>query len=248
MDDLTITNDALSLLPAWLELKSAAEALGRVQEHNGSIPDVRLHSDARANVDRLIEAIRALVPLFAHDEAYLAAVTVDLGAWASGGFHEPDFLDSISVFTPAAERIDGTRHLIVFPMYTQNGSTDRHIEALLVQVMWPDFIAELEAGDYPNKMFLPMRFIDYTAGYDTNSAVLFPETVAMREVPQFTWGAIFQDREAARFRTVTEAATAITGLHLPEDARELVADQHLAEQTFIMWDLSLIHISEPTRH
>ena len=46
------------------------------------------------------------------------------------------------------------RHLVVFPMYTQNGSPDRHVEALLVEVIWPEFIAELEAGDYSNKLFV----------------------------------------------------------------------------------------------
>ena len=62
-----------------------------------------------------------------------------------------------------------------------------------------------EAGQYSNKLFVPIRFLDFTPGYDTNSAVLFPETVAMREVPKFTWGAIFADREAARFRSVVTA-------------------------------------------
>lgn len=108
---------------------------------------------------------------------------------------------------------------------------------MLVEVIWPEFIAELEAGDYSNALFVPLRFIDFTAGYDTNSAVLFPETVAMREIPSFTWGAIFQDREAARFRRVVEAACDVTKLELPADAAEMLADQTLAEQTFVMWDL-----------
>ncbi|MDP1788790.1 MAG: DUF6421 family protein, partial [Rhodoglobus sp.] len=74
-------------------------------------------------------------------------------------------------------------------------------------------------------------------GYDTNSAVLFPETVAMREIPTFTWGAIFQDREAARYRRVVKAASEITKLELPDDAKLLLENQKLAEETFIMWDL-----------
>jgi hypothetical protein len=122
-------------------------------------------------------------------------------------------------------------------MYTQNGSTDRHIEAILVEVIWPEFIAALEASDYGNKLFVPIRFIDFTPGYDTNSAVLFPETVAMREIPQFTWGAIFQDREAARYRRVVRAAAEITKLDLTEEDSRLLADQSLTEETFAMWDL-----------
>lgn len=237
MEATSLTATELALLPAWMTIKDAATAIGGLQEHNGSIPDIRAHGEARALVEQVVEAVASLAPLFPHDADYLSAVQSDLTAWASGGFHEPDFLASITAFGPATQRIDGTRHLVVFPMYTQNGSTDRHLEALLVEVMWPDFIGELEAGDYTNKLFLPMKFIDYTPGYDTNSAVLFPETVAMREVPQFTWGAIFQDREAARFRTVTRAAVDITGLALPEDAQRLLDDQLLAQETFIMWDL-----------
>jgi hypothetical protein len=122
-------------------------------------------------------------------------------------------------------------------MYTQNGSTSRLVEAVLFEVIWPDFIAELEAGDYGNKLFLPIRFLDFTPGYDTNSAVLFPETVAMREIPQFTWGAIFADREAARFRRVVSAAVDVTGLDMPADAQPLLDDQELTEHTFVMWDM-----------
>jgi hypothetical protein len=122
-------------------------------------------------------------------------------------------------------------------MYTQNGTPDRRLEAVLAEVLWPDFVAELEAGEYANRMFVPIRFLDFTAGYDSNSAVLFPETISMRRVPQFTWGAIFADREAARFRRVVTAAIAITGLDLPDEARGLLEDQLLAENTFVMWDL-----------
>ncbi len=140
-------------------------------------------------------------------------------------------------FHPEQHRVDGLRHLVVFPMYTQNGSTDRLVEAVLFEVIWPDFIADLEAGEYGNKLFVPIRFLDFTPGYDTNSAVLFPETVAMREIPKFSWGAIFADREAARFRRVVSAAIDITGLDLPADAEPLLEDQELAEHTFVMWDM-----------
>jgi Family of unknown function (DUF6421) len=67
--------------------------------------------------------------------------------------------------------------------------------------------------------------------------VLFPETVSMRAVPAFTWGAIFADREAARFRVVVREAASVTRLELPPVAAELLDDQQLAEETFVMWDL-----------
>jgi hypothetical protein len=123
-------------------------------------------------------------------------------------------------------------------MYTQNGNPDRNLEAVVLRVVWPDWLAELERTRYDNPQFVPITFQDFTPGYDTNSAVLFPETVAVREAPErFTWGAIFCDREAARFRHVTEAAVATLGLVLPEAAARLLADQELTQQTFVLWDL-----------
>ncbi|WP_062310569.1 DUF6421 family protein [Demequina rhizosphaerae] len=222
---------------AWLRLKEAATALQTLQIKNGSVPEASDHAAARAHVDAIVSSIRALAPLFPHDSAYLEALPRDFARWVDGGFGVPDFLDSLVAFQPQRHRVDGTRHLVVFPMYTQNGSSSRHVEALLAEAIWPEFVAALEAADYGNALFVSLRLIDFTPGYDTNSAVLFPETVAMREIPQFTWGAIFQDREAARYRRVVAAAADITKLELPADAAEMLEDQGLAERTFVMWDL-----------
>ena len=221
----------------WLGLKAAVSALRPLQVQDGSIPNDSDHADARSLVSTIVEHLRAFVPVFPHDAVYLTAAAIDFERWAFEGFLVPDFLDSLESFQPQRDRVDGLRHLVVFPMYTQNGSTDRLIEAVLVEVIWPEFVAALEAGDYSNAMFVPIRFVDFTEGYDTNSAVLFPETIAMRTVPTFTWGAIFADREAARFRRVVREASAITKLELPADAARLLDDQHLTEETFVMWDL-----------
>ncbi len=223
--------------PAWLDLKSAAAELRTVQVHDGSIPEASAHSAAKANVERIRTAVGALADQFPHDARYLAALDADFARWADSGFIEPDFLDSLNAFQPQLERVNARRHLVVFPMYTQNGSTDRFVEAVLIEVIWPEFVAALDAGEYSNGMFVPIRFIDFTDGYDTNSAVLFPETVAMREIPHFTWGAIFADREAARFRRVVRAAAEITKLDLPDGAARMLDDQALTEETFVMWDL-----------
>ncbi|MFC9983772.1 DUF6421 family protein [Microbacterium keratanolyticum] len=222
---------------AWAQLKSAAVALRDLQSADGSIPDAALHPAATELVAALTAGIRALAPAFPHDSAYLNASIVDFDRWVAEGFGVPDFYDSLVAFQPQQHRVDGIRHLVVFPMYTQNGSNQRLVEALIVQAIWPEFIAELEAGDYGNKLFVSLRLIDFTPGYDTNSAVLFPETVAMREIPTFTWGAIFQDREAARYRRVVRAASEITKLDLPERAAAMLDDQDLTEKTFVMWDI-----------
>ncbi|KRE29384.1 DUF6421 family protein [Agromyces sp. Soil535] len=228
--------------PAWLRLKESATRLqalqakdGSVPEEGDAVPDAR--GEASALVDAVVESIEELAPRFPHESAYLAASVVDFRRWQAEGFGAPDFLDSLVEFQPQRHRIDGIRHLVVFPMVTQNGSPDRHVEALVVETIWPEFVAALEAGDYSNKLFVSLRLVDFTPGYDTNSAVLFPETVAMREIPPFTWGAIFQDREAARYRRVVRAASEITKLELPDDAAALLDDQELAERTFVMWDI-----------
>ncbi|PPF60559.1 hypothetical protein C5E11_16545 [Clavibacter michiganensis] len=222
---------------AWLGLKQAAVELQALQVKDGSVPDAAAHPRAAELVAVISASIAALSPAFPHDADYHEALRRDFDRWVSDGFGVPDFLDSLVVFRPEKNRVNGIRHLVVFPMTTQNGSASRLVEAVLIEVIWPEFVAELEAGDYSNALFVPIRFVDFTPGYDTNSAVLFPETVATRSIPTFTWGAIFADREAARFRTVVRAAADTTRLELPEDAARLLTDQALAERTFVMWDL-----------
>lgn len=222
--------------PAWLELKAAAVALQAMQAKDGSVPEPDDRPAARVEVERIVAAVQELAPRFPHDADYLQALVGDVLRWSAEDFGVPDFFDALVAFQPQRHRVDGMRHLVVFPMYTQNGSPNRYIEAVLVEVIWPEFIAQLET-EYTNALFVSLRLVDFTPGYDTNSAVLFPETVSMREVPAFTWGAIFQDREAARYRRVVAAASEITKLELPEDAARMLTDQALTEQTFVMWDL-----------
>jgi hypothetical protein len=224
--------------PAWAQLKSSVEQLRPYLSKDGSV-DPGQHDVAAAQhvLAGVVAAVEGLAPRFPHDAAYLDALLADLRRWSAGGLGVPDFLDSLLAFHPETQRVDGIEHLVVFPMYTQNGNPDRHLEAVLLRVTWPHWVARIEAQDYPNAMFVPVAFLDFTAGYDTNSAVLFPETVAVREVPRFSWGAIFCDREAARFRRVISAAADVLRLELPPDAQRLLADQGTAQETFVLWDV-----------
>jgi hypothetical protein len=188
-------------------------------------------------VAQIVACVHKLAPQFPYDEAYLTQVCADLERWGADGFGVPDFLDSLLAFRPELQRVDGREHLVLFPMYTQNGNPNRQLEALLVKVMWPSWLADVEQGGYDNPMFVPINFVDFTEGYDTHSAVLFPETVAVREVPRYTWGGIFCDREAARFRTVSKAAAETLRLAVPPDAARLLGNQDLAQGTFALWDL-----------
>ncbi|MGP3924986.1 DUF6421 family protein [Streptomyces sp. 8N616] len=228
--------------PAWPALKDAVEEIRPWQSKDGSIDFGAEGAPTRATVElalgRVISAVEELSPLLSHDAAYHRALVADLRRWADGGFEVPDFLDSLLAFQPAQARADGLQHLVVFPMYTQNGNPDRNLEAVVLRVVWPDWLAELERTRFDNPLFLGITFEDFTSGYDTNSAVLFPETIAVREAPErFTWGAIFCDREAARFRKVTEAAVDILRLGLPEDVRAMIGDQARCQQAFVLWDM-----------
>jgi hypothetical protein len=127
-------------------------------------------------------------------------------------------------------------NLAVFSMYTQNGNPNRNLEVLVTNTFWPDWLAAKEKK-YSNAAFVPIEFVGFSAGYDTNSAVFFPETVAVREVSTYRWGGIFCDREAARFRRVVSAAQELLHLPLPADAEQLLSDQLLAQETYVLWDL-----------
>jgi hypothetical protein len=227
--------------PSWSRLKAAVTELRPLQSADGSIerdPDGAVKADkARELVGEIAASIAELSEQLPHDAAYLDAVVRDFARWADGGFGVPDFLDALLAFRPEQARRDGLEHLVVFPMYTQNGNPDRNVEAVLIKVVWPEWLARLEATRYDNPMFVPITFEDFTEGYDTDSAVLFPETVAVREVPRFTWGGIFCDREAARFRMVTHAAAESLGLDLPADAKELLDSQARTQDAFVLWDL-----------
>ncbi|MCL2541450.1 MAG: DUF6421 family protein [Nocardioidaceae bacterium] len=225
--------EALRTYSAWVTLRDAVTAF---QEHQQ--PDGSALGAPAGLMDTIRASIAELASCFPHDAAYLEALDADLARWQAGGFEKPDFLDSLTAFNPSQGRADGRQHLVVFAMYTQNGSTDRHLEAVLIREVWPEWLAGLERDRYDNPMFVPVRFDDFTSGYDTHSAVLFPETVAVRETPgRYSWGAIFCDREAARFRAVTSAAADTLGMDLPDDARALLADQARCEEAYVLWDL-----------
>ncbi len=231
VDEVDVTPDA------WVSLESAIEELRPLLATNGALAEDADSRTASDLITRIAEAVSALAPAFPHQAEQLRATVTDLQTWRDNGIGVPDFLDSLLLFHPEEHRQDGVLSLAVFPMYTQNGNPHRHLEAVITRTVWPDWIAALEAGDYDNAAFVPIEFVRFTAGYDTHSAVLFPETVAVRETPAFTWGGIFCDREAARFRTVSRAASEILGLSLPPDAEMLLNDQDLAQQTFVLWDL-----------
>ena len=225
--------------PAWLELKSAAAELRLNQAPDGSAdPSAADPARLRELVDTIAHAAQRLKTHFPHQDAYIDALGADLTAWADSGFGKPDFGRSTEAFRPDLWREDGIRHLVVFPMYKQNASRDVAFEALLVEVPWPDWVAELERDRYDNAKFVPVELLDHTDGYDSECAVLFPETFSYAQTPsEFHFGAIFCDREAERFRRVGSAASEALRLNLPPDAAALLSSPALSRDAFIVWDL-----------
>ena len=246
----TASATAIAKSAEWATIKDACVALQALQAKDGSVPDTSHHQEATEALEAMVDAVSALAPFFPHHSDYSDALVLDIQDYITSGFGVPDFYRSLSAFHPDRSRGDGVPHLVIFPMYTQNGSTHRFFEAVLCETIWPDFVDVLERETYSNPMFQPLRFIDFTPGYSGNSAVLFPESVAVTPrvpqdapegtapaLPAFTWGGIFADREAARFRKVVHRALEITRLELPDDAKELLSDQSVAEKTFVLWDL-----------
>jgi hypothetical protein len=225
--------------PHWAALRAATDALRLMQEPDASV-DLAEHdaSELRRLTDAMVSAIERLAPRFSHQAEYLEAVVDDLADWADGGFGVPDFGRSLELFRPDLHREDGIEHLVVFPMYLQNASRDKRFEALIVRVPWPDWLARLEGERYDNPKFVPVTFVDNTAGYDSECAVLFPETVAVAVRPaENHFGGIFCDRESARFRRVVSAAAHLLGLNLPADAAALLRSERLSQDAYTLWDL-----------
>ena len=224
--------------PAWRRLRDETDALRLLQEPGGEIDLQRRDpAEVRARVVAMTESLRALAPRFAHQREYLAQVPVDLMAWVDGGCARPDFTASLALFRPERQRRDGVEHLVLFPMYTPNGSADTRFEALIVRTPWPEFVARLEREEFDNAKFVPVQLVDHTRGYDSECAVLFPETVSLAERPTNNFGGIFCDRESSRFRRVTAAGAQALRIDLPPDALALVSSADLALETYIMWDL-----------
>jgi hypothetical protein len=222
----------------WATLKREVDALRLQQRADGSV-DLQAHAVAGL-VDRVAAigaAVEGLAPRFPHQADYLEAVVGDLRAWADGGFGVPDFTAALERFRPDRQREDGIQHLVLFPMYKQNGSRDRVFEALIVGVPWPAWLAELERTRYDNEKFVPVTLIDHTAGYEGDCAVLFPETVSVAGTPANHFGAIFCDREASRFRATSSAAADVLRLNLPPAAAALLRSEQLSRDAFELWDL-----------
>jgi hypothetical protein len=221
--------------PAWTRLRDETDALALLQAADGSLRGDPVQ--ARGHVAAMTAAVQALAPRFPHQREHLEATVADLRAWADDDFGKPDFTRALESFRPERERQDGKLHLVLFPMYKQNGSRDTCFEALVIRTPWPEWIAELERTRYQNPKFVPVELVCGTRGYDSECAVLFPETVSVAGRPVNNFGAIFCDREAERLRRVAGAAAELLRLNLPPDGAAMLTSADISQQAYILWDL-----------
>jgi hypothetical protein len=223
-------------LSSWSELKAAINRLRTLQRADGSVA-VEHHAEVGRLVQEALRALEALGPLFPHQAEYFAALLRDWVSWTAGGFGEPDFGASLAAFQPQRDRQDGREHIVVFPMYTPNGSSDTRFEALLMRSPWPDWLAGLERTTFHNKKFAPGHLVDFTDGYASECAVLFPETVSVTGRAPNHFATIFCDREARRLQITTQGSAEAVGLVLFPELEFWLGSLPLIEDTTALWDL-----------
>ena len=221
---------------SWIILKDKVNSLRKLQSEDGSV--MQEHREQAESIAK--EVIGAYVvcanDLDLADRGYVQECVKDFQNWIKSGMQRPDFGNTLKMYRPDLVRIDQREDLILMPMYTQNGHSGKVFEAMYIKTVWPDWIREIEK-EYSNPAFIPVEFVDFTEGYDTHAAVFFPETVTITESMQFNWGAIFCDREAARFIKVSKAAIELLAINTPEDLKMLLGNPKILQETFILWDL-----------
>ncbi len=221
---------------SWISLKSTIHSLRVLQNPDGSV-DPKNHSLVTLLLPIIIHELHQLSSFFPHQYHYWLALEEDLNYWQTQGYLKPDFKNSLEKFEPQKHRIEGIKHLALFPMYTPNGSLQIRFEAILFRTPWPTWIATLEKTRFSNPKFVPGELLDYTEGYQSDCAVLFPETVSISGKPMNTFGTIFCDREAQRLLHYTNQAVELLKISLPPRASALLTSSVLAQQSLELWDL-----------
>lgn len=231
------TLEAAAPLPeSWLALKNSVNQLRTRQRGDGSVAE-----GDRAEAGRLVaatlSALEAMRPRFPHQAEYFDQLPRDFQTWVAGGFNRPDFGTSLAAFQPQRDRSDGREHLVLFPLYTPNASSDTRFEALIMRVPWPDWLAALERTAYHNSKFAPGHLVDFSDGYASECAVLFPETVALAGRPSNHFATIFCDREARRLQSCARRAADAVGLMLFPELECWLGSLPLIKDTVALWDL-----------
>jgi len=230
-----VTENAVVSTP-WLKLKLSVNTLRTLQRPDGSAAP-ECHDTISSLLDEILHSLSLLAPHFPHQSAYFTALADDLQKWRVFDFGKPDFTAALEVFRPDLHRINGILHLVLFPMYTPNASLDTRFETMLVRTPWPDWLDHLERTAYENPKFVPGQLVDFTDGYASECAVLFPETVSLAGRPSNHFGVIFCDRESERLQACALRSATATGMTLFPELECLLNSRSRLEETCALWDL-----------
>jgi hypothetical protein len=230
------TAQAINHNDHWLALKRSIDSLRLLQDAHGCVA-AEHRSDAHELVAESLTQIDAFAPSFPHQADYFAALKGDFAQWIANDFGRPDFANSLAAFAPQKHRRDRLETLVVFPLYTPNASSDVRFEAILFTTPWPAWLAELERGRFHNAKFVPGHLLDFTAGYASECAVFFPETVSVAARPSNQFATIFCDREAARLQRTTALCAEAVGLSRHPELEFWLHSRTLIEDTVALWDL-----------
>ena len=222
---------------SWARLKEAVNTLRQKQNPDGSVPAEQPTGGQTARHRNPRRVARPRPAVFLTRPEYLAQLPHDFRSWEAGGFTRPDFGASLAAFQPQHERRDGCEYLVLFPLYTPNASSDTRFEALIMRMPWPEWLAGLERTAYHNTRFVPGHFLDHTDGYDSECAVLFPETVSLAVRPTNNFATIFCDREARRLQSCASRAAEAVDLDLFPELELWLGSLPLIEDTVALWDL-----------
>jgi hypothetical protein len=237
----------LQYLRVWSHIKEEINSLREIQNPDGAI-DLSSHTDGTASqcIKNLLRLLPKIETSFPHQSRYIEALRADLQSWRDDHYKKPDFTRSLAEFKPQDIREDSVRDFVLFPMYTPNASLDTRFEALLVEIVWPGWLAATYRQNYAeNSKFLSAKLVDYTDGYASECTVLFPETVSIVGRDENQFGMIFCDREAARYRDIVSRAAEITQLKLHPELKAFLSDPQLILDTCALWDL--IHDTSHSR-
>lgn len=221
---------------SWLVLKALVEDLKKVQNDDGSVNGDLKEFGKELSLKIIDSFLRCAKELSLTDRGYIQATVSDFQRWVEEGLEKPDFFRTLESYRPELLREEEEVALILMPMYTQNGSSRRVFEAMIIKTVWPKWVKEVER-EYRNPAFVPLQFIDFTSGYDTHSAVFFPETVSINGKMKFHWGGIFCDREAARFIKIAGASVKLLNINTTPELELFLTIPNLVKETFVLWDL-----------
>ena len=168
--------------PAWTRAQRRRRGAAPAQEPDGSVdPDEHDAAASREFVETIATAAEALAQHFPHQADYIDALGADLRAWADPGFGKPDFT-ALDRGLPSRAAPRGRDRA---PRRLPDVQAERLPRHLLRGADRPRPLARVARrarGDRATTTPSSSRstLVDYTAGYDSECAVLFPETFSRR--------------------------------------------------------------------